>query len=50
MWEQLDGDEEEKSIKDYYIPKPFLEDQFDPLKWTHILATLDVCTNEVASN
>ena len=31
---------------DYYIPKPFLEDQFEPLEWSHILATLDVCTNE----
>ena len=32
---------------DYYILEPFLEDLFKPLQWSHILATLDVCTNEV---
>ena len=30
-----------------YIPKPFLEDLFEPLEWTHVLATLDVCTNKI---
>ena len=24
-----------------------MEDLFEPLEWTHILATLDVCTNEI---
>ena len=30
-----------------YVPKPFLEDLFEPLEWTHILATLDVCTKKI---
>ena len=38
---------QERSLDDLeYCPKPFLEDQFKPLEWTHVLATLDVCTNE----
>ena len=34
---------------DYYIPKPFLEDLFEPFEQCHILAMLDVCTNEAIS-
>ena len=30
-----------------YVPEPFPEELFEPLEWTHILATLDVCTNEI---
>ena len=30
-----------------YFPKPFLEDKFEPFEWTHILATLFICTNEI---
>ena len=29
-----------------YILEPFPKDKLEPLEWTHILATLDVCTNE----
>ena len=38
---EKDGESEE------YVPKPFPEKQFEPLGWNDILATLDVCTNEV---
>ena len=30
-----------------YFPKPFLEDKFEPFEWTHILATLSICTNKI---
>ena len=30
-----------------YKPKPFPKDLFKPLKWTHILVTLDVYTNDI---
>ena len=30
-----------------YIPEPFPEQLMEPLEWTQILATLDVCINEV---
>ena len=30
-----------------YVPEPFSEDLFEPLEWTHVLATLDVCTNKI---
>ena len=30
-----------------YVPKPFLEHMFKPNEWNQILATLDVCVNEV---
>ena len=33
----------------YYIPAPFPKDLFEPLEWSHILAMLDVCTNEAIS-
>ena len=41
-----DEDEDSKTEDECYILKPVLEDQFEPLEWTHGLATLDVCTNE----
>ena len=31
----------------YYILEPFLEDQFEPMKWYHVSTTMDVCTNEI---
>ena len=31
---------------DAYIPEPFPEDEFKPIEWRGILATLDVCVNE----
>ena len=37
-----------KSIKDMmdkgYKPVPFNEEQFEPVEWSHVLATLDTCT------
>ena len=32
---------------DAYVPEPFLEDEFEPIEWRGILATLDVCVNEM---
>ena len=32
---------------DAYIPVPFPEDEFKPVEWRGILATLDVCVNEM---
>ena len=29
-----------------YMPEPFPEEEFEPLEWSHLLATLDVCTSE----
>ena len=29
-----------------YVPEPFPEDDFEPIKWRGILATLDVCVNK----
>ena len=37
----------EEESDDDYILEPFLEDQFEPLEWSHVLATLDVCINKV---
>ena len=43
----------EKYVKDHsfedsnYVLEPFLEAELDLLQWTQILATLDVCVNEV---
>ena len=31
---------------DAYIPVPFPEDEFEPVEWRGILATLDFCVNE----
>ena len=43
--------EEGKGNSDFedsdYIPQPFPEQLMEPLEWTQILATLDVCVNEV---
>ena len=39
-------DEDKKSLEQCFILEPFPKDQLRPLKWTHILATLDVCINE----
>ena len=33
---------------EFYILDSYLEDEFKRLKWYYILATLDVCTNELA--
>ena len=44
----LDEDEDSKKKEEGHIPQPFLEDHFEPLEWTHVLATLDACTNEAA--
>ena len=30
-----------------YVPKPFPKNLFEPLEWTHVLATLDVCMNKI---
>ena len=30
-----------------YVPESFTEDLSKPLEWNHILATLDVCTNNI---
>ena len=30
-----------------FFAKPFPEDRFEPFEWTHILATLSICTNEI---
>ena len=30
-----------------YFLEPFLEDKFEPFEWTHILATLSICTNKL---
>ena len=29
-----------------YVPEPFPEDDFEPIEWRGILATLDVCVNK----
>ena len=43
--------EEHRDVQDDgYIPEPFPEDEFEPLEWTHILATLDICTNEIVES
>lgn len=34
-------------LGDIYIPKSFLKNKFKPLGWTDVLATLDVCVDEV---
>ena len=40
--------EHQKSLDDPEdFLEPFLEDNFEPFKWTYILATLSVCTNEI---
>ena len=31
---------------DAYIPVPFPKDEFKPVEWRGILATLDICVNE----
>ena len=31
---------------DAYIPEPFSKEEFKPVEWRGILATLDVCANE----
>ena len=37
-----------KSLKDMmdkgYKPVPFNEEKFEPVEWSHVLATLDTCT------
>ena len=33
--------------KKEYVLEPFPKELFEPLEWTHILATLDVCTNKI---
>ena len=39
---------QERPLNDLeYFPKPFQEDKFEPFEWTHILATLSICTNEI---
>ena len=44
----LSKEEVLKSIKDMmdegYKPVPFNEEKFEPVEWSHVLATLDVCT------
>lgn len=45
---QVEEGERDRSFEDSdYIPDPFPEEMFEPLEWTQILATLDVCVNEV---
>ena len=47
--EEEPSKEEESESKDY-IPKPFPKHEFVPIEWDDVLATLDVCTNEVTPN
>ncbi|MCO5566309.1 hypothetical protein L7F22_019986 [Adiantum nelumboides] len=47
-----DFDEKEAALDralgdEAYMPEPFREHMFEPNEWTQILATLDVCVNEV---
>ena len=43
------GEDQKGEDKDseVYTPEPFPEHEFEPMGWPDILATLDVCTNEV---
>ena len=39
---------QERSLDDpEYFLEPFPEDKFEPFEWTHILATLSICTNKL---
>ena len=39
--------QKERGLSDnYHIPKLFPNDLFESFEWSHILALLDVCTNE----
>ena len=40
---ESDGERESET----YVPEPFPEKEFEPHGWSDILATIDVCTNEV---
>ena len=40
---ESDGKNDASSLS--YISKPFLEQEFEPLRWHDILAALDVCAN-----
>ena len=46
--EQELNDDEITGEKDY-IRDPFPEDEFEPVGWRDILATLDVCVNDLTS-
>ena len=38
----------DRSVTDEaYVPEPFPEVELEPLEWVQILATLDVCVNDV---
>ena len=38
---------EEEGKSEDYVPEPFPEKELEPHGWNNILATLDVCTNEL---
>ncbi|MCO5585802.1 hypothetical protein L7F22_039737 [Adiantum nelumboides] len=39
---------ENRYFEDFdYIPEPFPKERMEPLEWTQILATLDICVNEL---
>ena len=45
----LQEEKNERAMSDkHYIPDPFPKDQFESLKWSHVLAKLDVRTIKVA--
>lgn len=44
---QRDGKRDIAESKDLYVPKPFSKLEFEPIGWTNILATLDLCTKEI---
>ena len=43
----VEKEEEEEKEKEPYILEPFPNDKFVPDAWMDILATVDVCVNEV---
>ena len=45
--QEVEGDHEPENDWDSYILDPFPNDKFVPDAWMDILATVDVCVNEV---
>ena len=40
-----DGSEWRKEVEnDNFIPAPYPEEKFEPVEWSHCLASIDVCT------
>ena len=42
---QTDGSEWRKEVEDdAFIPTPYPEEKFEPVEWSHCLASINVCT------